>query len=77
MCGTLIMIRLAVSVESAVAAWPAPMLATSRNASSRAVVATLATGDVPANRVVFFADGVRLAAVMGCELRAWQLTPGR
>src|SRR5712675_3609190 len=36
--GTLIMMRVPVSVESAVAAWPAPMLATSRSASSRAVL---------------------------------------
>src|SRR5438270_1907667 len=32
-CGTLIMIRLFVSCDNAVAAWPAPMLATSRRAS--------------------------------------------
>src|SRR6266700_2306019 len=36
--GTLIMIRVAVSVDSAVAACPAPMFATSRSASSRAVL---------------------------------------
>src|SRR5205814_5008053 len=36
--GTLIMIRVPVRVESAVAAWPAPMFATSRNASRRAVL---------------------------------------
>src|SRR4051812_22205347 len=36
--GTLIMIRVAVSVERAVAACPAPMLATSRSASRRAVL---------------------------------------
>src|ERR1700694_5315108 len=36
--GTLIMIRVPVSVESAVAAWPAPMFATSRSASRRAVL---------------------------------------
>src|SRR6185437_6865129 len=36
--GTLIMIRVPVRVDSAVAAWPAPMLATSRSASSRAVL---------------------------------------
>ena len=34
--GTLIMIRVPVSVDSAVAACPAPMFATSRSASSRA-----------------------------------------
>src|SRR4029077_18586689 len=36
--GTLIMMRVPVSVERAVAAWPAPMLATSRSASRRAVL---------------------------------------
>src|SRR2546423_2008100 len=36
--GTLIMIRVPVSVDSAVAAWPAPMFATSLSASSRAVL---------------------------------------
>src|SRR5213592_3340805 len=36
--GTLIMIRVAVSVDSAVAACPAPMFATSRSASRRAVL---------------------------------------
>src|ERR1700682_3340797 len=36
--GTLIIMRVPVSVESAVAAWPAPMLATSRSASRRAVL---------------------------------------
>src|SRR3954467_14328050 len=36
--GTLIMIGVAVRVDSAVAAWPAPMLATSRSASRRAVL---------------------------------------
>src|SRR6202162_5507016 len=36
--GTLIMMRVPVSVESAVAAWAAPMLAASRSASRRAVL---------------------------------------
>src|SRR5438477_7226768 len=36
--GTLIMMRVPVRVESAVAACPAPMFATSRSASSRAVL---------------------------------------
>src|SRR2546423_5324394 len=39
--GTLIMIRVPVSVDSAVAACPAPMLATSRKASSRAVLSNV------------------------------------
>src|SRR6266576_2362021 len=36
--GTLIMMRVPVRVDNAVAAWPAPMFATSRSASSRAVL---------------------------------------
>src|ERR1700682_4013195 len=36
--GTLIMMRVPVSVDRAVAAWPAPMFATSRSASSRALL---------------------------------------
>src|SRR3954469_34608 len=39
--GTLIMMRVSVSVERAVAAWPAPMFATSRSASSRAVLSSV------------------------------------
>lgn len=38
--GTLIMIRVAVSVDNAVAACPAPIFATSRSASSRAVLSS-------------------------------------
>ena len=45
--------------------------------STRAVVATLDTGDEPANRIVFFTDGSRLAAIMGRELRAWNLNVAR
>lgn len=44
------------------------------DAATRAVVARLETGNVPAGRIVFFADGTRLAAIMGRELRAWNLT---
>lgn len=47
------------------------------DASTRAVVAILDTGEVPANRIVFFADGTRLAAIMGRELRAWNLNFAR
>src|SRR5712671_4444299 len=39
--GTLIMMRVAVNVERAVAAWPAPMFATSRSASRRAVLSNV------------------------------------
>ena len=41
--------------------------------STRTVVATLDTGGEPANRIVFFADGNRLAAIIGRTLRAWNL----
>jgi WD40 repeat protein len=43
------------------------------DASTRAVVAVLDTSDVPALRIVFFAGGTRLAAIMTRELRAWNL----
>lgn len=47
------------------------------DASSRAVVATLATGDVPASRITFFATGDRLLAIVGRDLRAWNLGQAR
>jgi WD40 repeat protein len=47
------------------------------DAASRAVVATLSTGNVPVTRAVFFAVGDRLAAALERELRAWTLSPAR
>ena len=47
------------------------------DASTRAVVAILDTGDAPASRIVFFGGGARLAAIMGRELRVWNLNVAR
>ena len=44
------------------------------DAATRTVMATLDTGDQPADRVVFFADGNRVGAIMRRELRSWDLT---
>jgi len=45
--------------------------------ATRAVVATLATGDVPAGRIAFFGSGDRVAAAIGREIRAWTLSTAR
>jgi WD40 repeat protein len=47
------------------------------DASTRAGVATLATGGVPPTWTVFFGDGIRVASAMRRELRAWSLPIAR
>jgi WD40 repeat protein len=46
-------------------------------AASRAVVAVLDTGGVPASRVAFVADGGVVVAILGRELHAWAIALSR
>jgi WD40 repeat protein len=46
-------------------------------AATRAVVAVLDTGGVPASRVAFVADGGMVVAILGRELHAWAIALAR